>query len=112
MASLERGMTEPEWIDFGKSWDDFAQAGLNAIGTEVELVENYDRHYGVIGAHDARTEARVTRWRALIGSMNRDSGTCSCCGLQLNGVIVARYRQWLPSSLLVEIAASEKDDPA
>lgn len=87
MATLHRGMTEPEWIDFGRSWDDFENDGLNAMGTEVELVEEYDRHHGIIGAPDSWTEARIRRWRELIGSINSNSGPCNCCVESLQAMV-------------------------
>jgi hypothetical protein len=60
-----------EWIEYGKSWKDFQDEGLNQPGAVIELED------GTV---------------YLIGDINMNGGLCDCCrGIKHNHLVV-RYR--------------------
>lgn len=61
-----------DWIEYGKSWKDFADDQLNNSGTVIEC-------------DDGAT--------LLIGNINELSGVCDCCAEFTHGnTIIVRYK--------------------
>ena len=68
-------MNEPNWIEYGKTWDRFSIAGLSKPGTLVDIKPS--KHW--------------TGGYFLIGHINVMSGVCDDCMDFEGHAIVLRY---------------------
>ncbi len=66
-----------DWIEYGKSWDQFCEDGLNTPGTQIDVQSCSDKD-----KHDL----------CWIGDINRLGGTCGCCTDVWGNETIIRYR--------------------